>query len=821
MVMKYTVLFFLSLWSIGLFAQLPFGGMSAKGVGKMSGGIIDSISREPVQYVSIALHKAGKTDPIDGVLTDNKGMFYFKELRNGKYDVYISYLGYQRKTIANVMISDSLSDQMLGRIFISPEAKLLNEVVIKGEQGLVENKIDRMVYNASKDISNKGGNAADVLRKVPTLSVDLDGNLSMRGSQSIRVLINGKPSTVMASSVADALKMIPSDEIDKIEVLTSPGAKYDAEGSAGIVNIITKRKTIKGFSGNVSLSAGTKSAFGGANATLKMEKVSFTAGLGGFGWRSKGNLTSERIAGDYLLTQSGRNDMNGLGGRGNIGIDYDMTDKDNIAASVSFGKFGMNLDNSIVSNQSFAGITNQHYRRDQTSVNDNFSTDANLDYKHKFKKEKQELTISGQYSNNYRPSHYEINQLDDLEILNFQEFSKNKGTNREITAQADYSHPFSKKFTLDLGAKSIFRRIESNYFYDTTNIANGAIIRDEGRSNSFGYLQNVVAGYTEGTWNITDHLGLKAGVRYEATTIEGDIFKDSHLLDNKYDNLMPSGTLSYKWGSNGLKLAYNQRLQRPSLFYLNPYTNQADPKNITVGNPSLDAEISHNIELGFNKFFGLSSLNAAVYRRFTNNAIEAVRLIKGDTIVTTYFNQANNTNTGINLSGNIMKGFKFMVGGNIDLSYVEVENKTLGINNTGINYGVNGFLNWTIYESWGVQAYGGFRGPTITSQGKSTSFYFYGIGAKRDLMNKKATLSIGLDNPFTPYQKMKTELNVNGAQFNSVNKFYAFGGRISFNWMFGKMSFSNNKNNQGIENDDLKKGNDGQGMGGQGMGGIK
>ena len=158
--------------------------------------------------------------------------------------------------------------------------------------------------------------------------------------------------------------------------------------------------------------------------------------------------------------------------------------------------------------------------------------------------------------------------------------------------------------------------------------------------------------------------------------------------------------MSYKIGSKGLKLSYNQRLQRPSLFYLNPYSNQADPKNITQGNPALEAELSHNIEVGFNTYFGLSSINASIYRRFTNNAIEAVRIQRGDTLVTTYFNQANNTNTGINLSGNLMKGYKFMVGGNIDVSYVEVENNTLGINNSGINYGLNGFLNWTLYDVW-------------------------------------------------------------------------------------------------------------------------
>lgn len=726
---NFLILFLLAL-SCTIHAQMPFNMMQTKGKGRISGGVVDSISKQEIEFVSVAVYRQGNSTPVDGALTDKSGMFNIKELKNGVYDVHINFLGYQNKVISNIKVSDSIPDQMLGKIYISPESKLLNEVVVTGEQGLVENKIDRMVYNAGKDISNKGGNAADVLRKVPTLSVDLDGNLSMRGSSSIRVLINGKPSAVMASSVADALKMIPSDEIDKVEVLTSPGAKYDAEGSAGIVNIITKRKTIKGFSGNVTISAGTRSAFGGANANLKLDKIAFTAGVGGFGWRAKGNLNSERSAPNYLLTQTGRNNMSGLGGRGNIGIDYDITEKDNINATLSFGKFGMNLDNSITSDQMLAGILNQHYRRDQTSVNDNLSTDINLDYKHKFKKENQELTISGQYSNNNRPTHYEISQYNDAEILDYKEFSNNKGTNREITAQADYSHPFSKKLSLDLGIKSISRRIESYYVYDTFNLATNTQIKDEMRSNSFGYLQNVLAGYAEATWAITPKFGLKAGVRYEGTTVEGDIFKEVQSLNNNYYNILPSGTFSYKWGSNGLKLSYNQRLQRPSLFYLNPYSNLADPKNITVGNPKLNAELSHNVEVGYNKFFGLSSVNIAVYRRFTNNAIEAVRKISGDTIVTTYYNQANNKNTGLNVSGNLMKGYKFMIGGNFDISYVEVDNNALGINNSGINYGINGFLNWTIYEAWGIQAYGGFRGPTITSQGKSTSFYFYGIGAK-------------------------------------------------------------------------------------------
>ena len=804
----------ITFFSLNVFGQMPFGG-AIKGKGKISGGVVDSISKQSLEYVTIALFKKGKESPVDGSLTDSKGMFSIIEVKNGTYDLKISYLGYTTITIPNIVISDSLPERMLGKIIVSPEQKMLDEVVIVGQQSLIENKIDRLVYNATKDVSNKGGTAADVLRKVPTLSVDLDGNVSMRGSQNIKVLINGKPSGVMSSSVSEAMKMIPSDEIEKVEVLTSPGAKYDAEGSAGIINIITKRKTVKGFSGNINLSGGTRSTFAGANVNLKYDKVGFNAGFGGFGWRAKGTMDATRSFSDFdILRQTGPNNTNGIGGRLNFGVDYDITPKDNINAGVAFRKFGMSLNNNIRTVQSVLDTVLFDYSRDQESYNDNKNVDVTLDYKHKFKKENQELTISGQFSNNIKPTDYEIQQFNTFNILNYAEFSNNDGKNKETTAQIDYSHPFTKDFNLDVGAKIIFRQVESVYTFDTLNLVSNLKERDNARSSQFGYNQNVMSGYAEGTWTISDKWGVKAGVRYEGTDIEGDLFKTERDLNQNYHNILPSATLSYKIGSKGLKLSYNQRLQRPSLFYLNPYSNQADPKNITQGNPALEAELSHNIEVGFNTYFGLSSINASIYRRFTNNAIEAVRIQRGDTLVTTYFNQANNTNTGINLSGNLMKGYKFMVGGNIDVSYVEVENNTLGINNSGINYGLNGFLNWTLYDVWGVQGYAGFRGPTFTAQGKSTSFYFYGIGVKRDLLKKKATLSIGVDNPFTPYQKLKTDITSNGFTYSSVNKFYAFGGRLSFNWMFGKLNFSNKQSKKGINNSDLKAGDDGSGAGG-------
>lgn len=808
----FTVMLFLA--GTALVGQIPMGSfVQPKGKGKISGITLDSLSGKPIEYASIAIFRSGSDKPIDGALTDDKGQFDLIELRNGTYDLRISSLAFVAKDIKGLIISDSVPVRSLGQILVTPVDKVLDEVNITGQSALVENKLDKTIYNAGKDISNKGGNAGDVLRKVPGLSVDLDGNIFMRGSQNIKVLINGKPSAVMASNVAEAMKMIPSDEIDKVEVITSPGAKYDAEGSAGIINIITKRKTIKGVSGSMNVSAGTRSSYLGTNINVKYDKWGFNAGLGGFGWQAKGRMDANRATTEPILAeliQGGASKTRGLGGSGNFGLDYDINESNNVNGSISYRRFGMDLNNNILTELDANGSKLTLFRRAMDSKIKNNSLDATLDYKHKFNSEGKELSVAGQFSNNIRPTGYDITQYNALDIRNYAERSDNRGTNREITGQMDYSHPFSKKLNVDAGIKAIFRRVESIYNFDTLNIASNTTIKDLSRSSAFGYLQDVYAAYSEATWYVDNHWGLKAGLRYETTNNQGDLYSTERKLDQQYDNLLPSATVSYKFGANSVKVAYNQRLQRPGLFYLNPYTNQSDIKNITRGNPNLEAELTHNIEAGYNTIFGISSVNFSVYRRMTNNAIEAVRSISNDTIVTSYFNQAHNKNTGINISGNWMKGYKFMLAGNFDLSYVEIENKSLGVSNSGINYGINGFLNWTLVDVWGLQGYAGIRGPTFTAQGRSTSFYFYGLGAKRDLLKKKATLSLGLDNFLTPKQKLITEFESNGIKYKSVNEFYAFGARISFNWMFGKMQFSNKRNQKSINNSDIKSGEDNQ-----------
>ena len=314
---------------------------SPKGNVKISGTLIDSSSLKGVEYASIALYKLPGDKAVDGTVSDEKGKFNFNKIEAGEYKVLISFIGYQTKTIDKLNFSKG-QEFDLGAIKLSPEVKNLDEVTITGSTALIEEKVDRLVYNAEKDVSTAGGDASDVLARVPMLSVDVNGGVSLRGSSNIQILINGRPSAIFSGGVAEALKSIPAEQIKSIEVITSPSARYDGEGSAGIINIVTRKKAPQGFTGNASVSVGTRSNNG--NLGLNYSKGRFGLSFsGGF----RGNPTRPSISeferrdfldtGERVLTQNGEGDGTGFGSRSNLELSYDINAYNRISSNVNFG----------------------------------------------------------------------------------------------------------------------------------------------------------------------------------------------------------------------------------------------------------------------------------------------------------------------------------------------------------------------------------------------------------------------------------------------------------------------------------------------------
>jgi len=793
----------------------------AQTVGTVSGLVVDSVSNAPVDYATIALFPEGKTTSANGAMADDKGMFSVQNVPAGKYRVVVNFLGYTEKIIPSVTVKAGTLN--LGKILLSPSATQLSAVDIQGERPLIENKIDRLVYNAEKDVTSSGGNATDVLRKVPLLSVDMDGNVSLRGDQNVRILINGKPSGAMSNSVGDALKMIPADQISNVEVITSPSAKYDAEGTSGIINIVTKKKDITGINGSVNAGVGTRQNNTNANLNIRKGKIGVVAN-GGANWMwPQTTLTSFNQfnnAGLETLSQSGASETERGGGRGSVGLDYDLNDRNLFNTTFSLTSFGMDLDGNSLTN--FGNNTGFSSNTVQERGFSGFDWSAG--YTHKFAKEKQELAFVGQFSRNENNTDYSTFYTGG-DRLN--EMGVNDGTNDEITLQIDYTHPIKEKATLELGVKTILRDITS--LSTLQEMIGTQYVVNENRSYDYHYDQNVGAAYASLNYSINDRYQLMAGVRGEYTELNGESVASFDAFKNDYMNILPSAVISRKLTPmSSLKLSYNQRIQRPSLFYLNPFRNTSDPVNQSEGNPELKPELSHNFELGYSTFIKGTVINASLYYRLTNDVIESLITNidnpdqSGQPIVLqTFDNIGRNKSVGANLfvsvtpfrnltlrtnlSVNTYNTRANLVSGNLSSEADQTHFLYRAFVNASYNI-ANGFIAETFLMS---------NSPRRTFQGTNASFSMWSLGVKKELFDKKASIGINILDPFNETKNFDSKINTPNyrQETNFAVPFRSFG--ITLSWNFGKMDFKNApRQNRGIKNDDQKQedGQQGQGM---------
>jgi outer membrane receptor protein involved in Fe transport len=811
----------------------------AKGNGKISGIVMDASTNEPVEFATVAINDPATGKPVDGTVCDDKGKFTINKVANGAYKVVISFIGYESYS-QDVAVSDRKSVIDMGTIKLGGSVTQLNEVVVEGERSLVEEKVDRTIYNAENDATSKGGDAADVLRRVPMLTVDMDGNVSLRGNQNIRVLINNKPSTITASSVADALKQIPADQIKSVEVITSPSAKYDAEGSAGIINIITKKTTMQGFTLNVDGNVGLRGSNFGLNGNLRTGKMGFS--LGGFG-RGNYNVTGSFLNAQTTTSADGltqtRNQQeastrnNGLFGNYNFGWDYDINKKNSLVAAVRFGaRNGRNYQDDLLT-QTFSNEVLQSASMQNVAVKDlSNNVDANLTYTHLFDQVGKEFSFLTSLSRNNRTNDFTntfINMSDE-EIISRRK-NNNDSYNQEATIQADYVSPINKNQIIEIGGKNISRTVSSTYQFFTATGADGEYIpsNDPALSNKLDYTQNVTAGYLSYTVSLPKGYSLKAGSRYEYTTIHANLKDELDIVIPSYGVLVPSANLSKKLKNGTVKIAYNRRIQRPSIQYLNPNVQQQNPAFITVGDPTLQPEYTNNYELSYSTFLKGASFNISTFVRNTNDAIQSVRDVvtfngREGVIRTTYQNIGKEDAYGASVFTNISISEKMTINGGTDFYYAVLNNNNPNPDYSASNKGwvISGrmFGNYNFTKLWGLQFFGFYRGNQVLLQGTQGGFGIYSLSLKRDFANKKGSIGFGAENFFNINGfKIKNETVSPVLSQSSTNVLNNMSFKVNFSFRFGKMSFDPRPSRRrSINNDDLKDGGDGGGMGGDGGG---
>lgn len=825
-IVKYILSFLFILFIFSANAQFPMGGGS-KGPtikGKIEGKVLDSLTREVVGFATISLKKKGSSIVLDGVLTEETGLFKFENVVNGSYDLYFSFLGYNEKKVAAVETTLKNPDINIGNVFLVPASYLLDAVEIKEQKLLVENKADKLVFNAENDASIAGGDATDVLRKVPMLSVDLNGNVSLRGSQNVRILINGKPSGMFASNVADALKMFPADQIKQVEVITSPSAKYDAEGSAGLINIITKKQNIEGVAGSVNASVGNRQNSLFTNLNVGKGRLGLSSGAAVFYSTPANGISTffredQTALGLRKVEQNGTQKTSRLGGNGSISAFYDFNGYNSINSSFNFRGFGFDLNGNtrgLLIDPSI-GLNDQF---DRINTGDNFfgGFDWNTDYTKKFeKREGQELSFGVQYSKQNNNQDSKISEIHTLELLNRNTDITNTGVNHETTLQIDYVHPFSKVVKLEAGTKAVIRNIISDYNTQIFDISTGYRPLTE----SFKYDQDVYSGYASMNFTLAKKYSLITGLRYEKTDIAG-AFAESKELNFSgigYENFLPNLTISRTFKNfRTLKLAYSQRLQRPSLQFINPFNNNSDFVNRTEGNPYLDPEIVHQVEVAYNITFKGFTTFSSVFYKYTDGIIEQILNIDNNGLsVNTFKNIGTNNSVGINTF--ITKTVNLVTlrtGGNF--ATYNAKGIVNGVAASRSSYEYNIFLNGEIKISGTFKAdfFGFFRSPVRTIQGDNPAFTIYGMGVRKEFKN--SSIGITMIEPFNADKFFNSNIETSSfvQQTSFSIPFRSIG--VNFRYKFGNVDFKERKSK--VKNTDLKQGGDSQGGGNTGTQGT-
>jgi len=779
----------------------------------ISGILADRTDKKGLPYTTAILTDTATKMVKSSTFTNEQGKFLFDKLIPGVYFVTGSALGYS--PVNSIVLTLANSSLNIDTLYIDKSSKNLKEVTVAAAKPLLEVESDKMTYNVENDVTLQGMTALDALKKLPFVTVDGEDNIQMKGSSNFKVLLNGKSTSIVAKNPSEALKAFPTALIKKIEVITEPSAKYDAEGTAGIINIITQKKIV-GYNGNVYLNYNNRGMNNlGGSLNVKWGKLGFSSYLGANTYRYINQNTTDytritKIPGyQNTLNQFSKSDNEALGYWGNfeLAYDFDTLHTLSIYASPNGGnnKAKSHQETTVV--DSLGAIT-EAFTTDVSNTSNYPNYDIGLDFVKIFKDhEEHELSFSALRDVSKDNSSYTSLQnyltQPDRDI-----FNTNVSKNTEYTFNIDYSKPFKNKSSLESGGKIILRQLNSDYKMMQRQDPLENYTEVAASTNVLSYNQNVGSLYSTFEKPIKT-FKLKLGARVEQTWINASFNKDSTPIQTDYLNFIPTASLSTKIKkSHTLRLNYSKRIQRPWMFYLNPYVNNQNPRSISYGNPNLVPEKTHSVSLSWNYFFKQNSLDISLSNSFTDDVITSFTTLATDGVATTsFYNIAKTNTTGINI------GFWGMLFGKMQLwagytcSYVTITHKLdAARNRSGFSNRGHGNVTWNF--KYGISStLGGWvwqGAPTIQSIRPLN--YNYNLAVRKAFFKKKLNVGIVANNFLEKTQSLKTvSEDPNFTSVSSSNnlffRYYSFS--VSYN--FGKMRESVSRK-KGVSNDDTKGG---------------
>lgn len=773
--MKYLCYIILTLFLVAsLKAQRPGGKRSASQPKySLYGQVLDNVG-EPLPYVSVGVFKTKDSSYVNGAATELNGKFSVK-IPAGNYYAQISFLSFKTKTIKNISITNA--DVNIKRIELEPSVANLDEFEVVEEKQLMELDLDKRVYNVDKDVTNQGSDATEILDNVPSVSVDVDGNVSLRGSENVRILINGKPSGLTGISTTDALKQLQGSQIEKIEVITNPSARYDAEGEVGIINIVMKRDKREGFNGTVNASLGIPSNYGaGFNLTFKRKNFNIFTGYGGSYRDSPGMSYSEQTftypdTSFSFISDSKRNRRT-FNNNFSLGTEIYFNDYNSITLS---GRYSIgDADNEVdLTYEDFneLDIPTQTVNRFEVEDKDLYSYDLSFNYRKTFKQKDRVFTFDAKQWMNVDNESSIITQTNNVVVEdNLEQSVFNNEGSMNWMFQTDYIHPV-KNGKIEVGAKATLREVIDDYGVGEYNDSTQRYEAIPGFVNEVVYNEKIYAGYLMYGKKVKK-FSFQLGVRAEYSDIKTDLLGTNETNYRDYLNFFPSTHFSYELKKeNSLQLSYSRRIQRPRHWWLLPFFSFTDSRSNFSGNPNLNPEYTDAYEIGHLKNWKKGSFLSSIYYRFTDNTIERITFADSEGVTRRYpINLGIQDAYGVEFSGgyelykwwNLRGSFNF---------YREIREglyNQIYYNSDALVWSTRMNSKWTIKKKVGLQASFNYRAPQQSPQGETLARYSLDAGLSFDCLKGNGTVSANVRDLFNSRKRRSTSY---GENFVSTSEF--------------------------------------------------
>ena len=721
----------------------------------ISGKVVDT-KNNPLEYTTVSLHNQADSSLVTGNITDASGNFII-EAKPGNYWIEVQFISYQTKKIPNINVTSANPHVNVGSIILTDDSQTLSEVVVAGEKQQMELSLDKRVFNVASDLTNRGRNASEILDNVPSVAVDVEGNVSLRGSSNVRILVDGKPSGLVGLSSPDALRMLQGDLIERIEVITNPSARYEAEGMAGIINIILKKERRNGINGSVTANLGIPSNYGASlNLNVRRQWLNLFTSYGINYRESPGGGETSQIFynpnGNTFTDFTEDRVRSGLSHNFRIGSDFYLSETSTLTAAMLY-RISDQENNTEVNYTSRYGYAPDSIVR-SLRIDDELEDESNLEYELNYNKtfnnDDQKFTAAIQYRKGSETENSIIResfQNQSLETLRNPADQRvlNEENSENILVQADYVHPFAKEGKFEVGYRSSFRFIETNYKVDSL-IENNEWANISDFTNIFNYDETIHAAY--GIFgNKVNRISYQIGLRAELTQVSTELVVTDDRTDKEYFSLFPSAHFTYEFANeNSFQASYSRRLNRPNFWNLNPFSSLSNNRSIRTGNPDLDPDFTNSFEVGYLKNWPTASIYSGVYYRKTTDVIQWLSRAQGDTTYTRpeNFGTADAYGVEANYSQDLASWWKLNVNANF---YRAITVGTaFGEDLESDTYTATGRLNSriTLWNAVQFQQNLNYRAPEETPQGKRKAFYTVDLALSKDIFQGKGSLTLSV-----------------------------------------------------------------------------